>query len=119
MIPERNASLVTINIVSLTGKSSKVWVRGVSNVMIKDAFGFLWVGGQDGSLSRFDGATFKKYLPSKDESGLINSDHINALVEDSLSNIWIGTSKGLSMYDRQSDSFKNFVTKADSISADT
>jgi signal transduction histidine kinase/streptogramin lyase len=88
-----------------------------SNVMIKDAMGFLWVGGQDGVLCRFDGATFKKYLPSKNESGLINSDHINALVEDSVNNIWIGTSKGLSIYNRQSDNFRNFVTKADSINS--
>ena len=84
------------------------------NVMIKDVMGFLWVGGYDGGLRRFDGGVFKKYRPTG-QASMINSEIINALVEDSLKNIWIGTRAGLSRYDRKSDSFRNFVTETDSI----
>ena len=90
----------------------------VNNIVIKDAMGFLWVGSLDGGICRFDGATFKKY-PSTGQAGQINSDGVYAFVEDSLKNIWIGTPKGLSMYEGKSDSFRNFVTETDSIGANT
>ena len=86
------------------------------NVMIKDAMGFLWVGGYNGGLCRFDGGAFKKYRPTG-QADMINSESINAFAEDSLNNIWIGTTEGLSRYDRKSDSFRNFVTESDSFIA--
>ena len=85
--------------------------------MIKDVTGFLWVGGYDGGLCRFDGGAFKKYRPTG-QAGMINSESIKAFAEDSLNNIWIGTKEGLSRYDRKSDSFMNFVTESDSIPKD-
>ena len=88
------------------------------NVMFKDRVGFLWVGGLEGGLCRFDGATFKNYRATG-HAGMINSESISAFVEDSLKNIWIGTSDGLSRYERTSDSFRNFLTKSDSIGATT
>ena len=36
-----------------------------SNIMIKDAKGFLWIGTSRIALCRFDGATFKKYIPDR------------------------------------------------------
>ncbi|MFI5131691.1 MAG: histidine kinase [Chitinophagales bacterium] len=84
-----------------------------NNVMIKDVKGFLWIGSAEGELCRFDGASFKKYIPDPRKPGAINSGSIPALKEDSLHNIWIGTAKGLSRYDINADTFTNFVTAAD------
>ena len=66
------------------------------NVMFKDIKGFLWIGGHDGELCRFDGSVFKKYPPEKVKSGAINSDSVTLFEEDSLHNIWIGTKEGIS-----------------------
>ena len=81
-----------------------------TNVMIKDAKGFLWSGSPGAELCRFDGARFKTYIPDPNKRGAINSIGITALVEDSLNNIWIGTEKGLSRYDMKADTFSNFTT---------
>jgi len=85
------------------------------NVMLKDIKGFLWVGSYYGELCRFDGATFKKYIPNPRIKGMINSGGIRALVEDSLHHIWIGTSNGISKYDMMADTFSNFIPEFDPI----
>jgi hypothetical protein len=84
-------------------------------IMIKDSKGFLWIGSTSnvGELSRFDGATFKKYVPDAGESGEINSGYIQSFEEDSLHNIWIGTGKGISRYDSKADTFTNFLPLID------
>jgi class 3 adenylate cyclase/ligand-binding sensor domain-containing protein len=78
------------------------------NSMIKDANGFLWFGSTRGGFCRFDGANFKQYFAEQNKAGTINSDKISSFLEDSLNNIWISTSKGLSRYDLRADTFTNF-----------
>ena len=84
------------------------------NSMIKDVKGFLWIGSRNGGLCRFDGATFKKYRPDKNNRNTINSDKVNSFIEDSLNNIWIGTDKGISRYDSRADTFTNYSPLANS-----
>ena len=86
-----------------------------TNVMIKDLKGFLWVGSKLGGFCRFDGASFKKYIPEQNKPGIINSDKIISFTEDSLNNIWIGTDKGMSKYDIKADTFTNFSPLIDSL----
>lgn len=87
----------------------------LGNVMLKDVNGFLWTGSYDGELCRFDGATFKKYIPDSHKRGMIHSGQIFALVEDRLHHIWIGTHVGLSRYDMLADTFSNFVPEIDPV----
>ena len=91
------------------------------HAMIKDSKGFLWIGSSNtgGELCRFDGATFKKYIPDPQKSGAINSDYIQSFEEDSLHNIWIGTGKGISRYDSKADTFTNFLPLIDTGSSST
>jgi streptogramin lyase len=91
-----------------------------SNVMFKDAGGFLWIGsgsGGGGELCRFDGTVFKKYFPEKNKRGAINTGNITGFLEDSLNNIWIATEKGLSWYDSKADTFNNFSPFIKSVSS--
>ena len=85
------------------------------NVMLKDSYGFMWIGSTYDVLQRFDGLNFKKYHPDKEKPGSIGDYRINGLIEDSLKNIWIGTGSGLSRYDIRADSFMNFVSVTDSL----
>ena len=87
------------------------------NTMIKDAKGFIWVGSREGGFCRFDGATFKKYLPDPNNRNTINSDKITWFTEDSLNNIWIGTDKGISRYDFKADTFTNYSPNNNSAGA--
>ncbi|TMI84870.1 MAG: hypothetical protein E6H10_05005 [Bacteroidetes bacterium] len=79
-----------------------------TNVMFKDAKGFLWIGSSGGGFCRFDGTNFKRYHDDAEKRGAINSDAIYSFKEDSLHNIWIGTGKGISRYDMKADTFTNF-----------
>src|SRR5262245_40322855 len=69
-----------------------------TNVMFKDAKGFLWIGSSERGFCRFDGSNYKRYSPDQ-KRGSISSNAIYSFKEDSLHNIWIGTSKGISRYD--------------------
>ena len=85
----------------------------IVNISIKDVKGFLWIGSETGGLCRFDGATFRHYIPDEHKQGFIRSAYINAFTEDSLHNIWIGTFKGLSRFDMKADTFTNFPVMSD------
>lgn len=90
----------------------------IANVLIKDTKGFIWVGAGAGELCRFDGFLFKKYAPDLQTPGAIHFNKITSFVEDSLKNIWIGSSNGLARYDMRADTFSNFVAPADSVNSD-
>lgn len=65
-------------------------LAGISvTCMLQDSRGYIWIGTQDGGISRFDGNTFENY----DKRDGIGDDAINCLFEDKLGNIWIGTEK--------------------------
>ena len=83
--------------------------QGETNQMIKDMYGFLWIGTNNG-LNRFDGTTFRIFYhdPSNPKS-ILNDFTLLGLNEDSLHNIWIGTAKGLTRYDIRADTFTNFL----------
>lgn len=73
--------------------------------ILKDRFGFLWVGTDDG-LNRFDGTSFKVYRRTKDKPASLAANHVTALFEDSDGILWIGTNGGsVSVYDRNKDEF--------------
>jgi ligand-binding sensor domain-containing protein len=86
------------------------------NVMLKDVNGFLWVISPVG-LNRFDGSTFKVYHPDKKSTAKIGGSYTFSIVEDSLHNLWIGTNKGLSRYDIQADTFRNFLPDTMSVTS--
>ena len=61
-------------------------------------------------MNRYDGYTFKVFLPVPDCPESIQSSSIDKLFEDSDGGIWIFfSSGGISRYDRGSDTFLNFT----------
>lgn len=79
--------------------------------ILKDKYGFIWVGTQDG-LNRYDGYSFTIYRNIPKNARSLNGNSIGALFEDREGTLWIGTNNGLNKYDRESDSFINYPTKA-------
>ncbi len=77
--------------------------------ILKDRTGYVWIGTAEG-LNRYDGYTFKVFLPVPDCPESIQSSSIDQLFEDSDGGIWIFfSSGGISRYDRVSDTFLNFT----------
>ncbi|MDD2798047.1 MAG: two-component regulator propeller domain-containing protein [Bacteroidales bacterium] len=89
--------------------------RGLSctqvHTILQDKKGFIWVGTTDG-LNRYDGFSFKKYLPNNQNSGSIQGSNIKSLYEDQKGHIWIFFSSGeISLYNAQKDEFTNFSSQ--------
>lgn len=72
--------------------------------ILNDQKGYIWIGTKFG-LNRFDGNKIKTYRYKQDTENCLPSDLIHFVAEDSLSNIWISTEKGLVMYDYDQDHF--------------
>ncbi|MEA5445004.1 diguanylate cyclase [Gammaproteobacteria bacterium AB-CW1] len=61
--------------------------------------GYIWVGTQQG-LARFDGVRFRTWTP--DQEPALHGSFINDLHLDSRGRLWIGTYKGLTLYQDRS-----------------
>ena len=75
------------------------------NAIIKDHFGFMWFGTEDG-LNKYDGSNFTVYKFNENDPTGLQSNDIRALHEDNSGNLWVGSSLGsLSLFDRKNNSF--------------
>lgn len=76
----------------------------------QDKNGFMWFGTFSG-LNRFDGYQFKTYLSSFPGENKILNDDITALDYDTSTNyLWIGTRKGLTLFESDTHTFTTFLT---------
>lgn len=79
--------------------------------MLKDKYGFMWFGTQDG-LNKYDGYSFTVYRYRRNDPASLPANNITALYQDKDGYIWIGTRiGGLSRYNQKTDSFTNFKEK--------
>ncbi len=80
---------------------------------VQDYQGFLWIGTEDG-LHRYDGYEFKIYRKKSSDSTSLTGNFVMSLFEDSERRLWVGTlDEGLSLYDRNKDSFYNYFSKTE------
>src|ERR1700679_2441955 len=76
--------------------------------IIKDHAGYMWFTTDDG-LNRYDGYHFTVYRHEAKNIHSLPTNNVTALFEDKSGRIWVGTSGGgVSLYDRNSDSFTTF-----------
>ena len=82
--------------------------NGLSNntvfCSVQDGKGFMWFGTKDG-LNRFDGYSFKTYRNDPSNPKSIGNGLIYSLHCDKEAILWVGTNKGLYIYDPVNDSF--------------
>ncbi len=69
---------------------------------IQDRNGFMWFGTKDG-LNRFDGYNFKTFHINGNEEKNLDRDQVSTLALDSSYNMWVGTQKGLYLYDAEKE----------------
>jgi signal transduction histidine kinase/ligand-binding sensor domain-containing protein len=87
----------------------KIETGFITNTFIQDRDGFFWIGGNNG-LYKYDGYTFKPYVAGP---GSIAGNYVTALYEDSRGVIWAGSLSGLSVYDKATDTFTNWLHDPD------
>jgi two-component system, sensor histidine kinase and response regulator len=85
---------------------------GLSNnnihCMLEDRDGFLWIG-TDNGLNKYDGYSVTIYRSRTGDSTSIGSGFIRALFLDNTGRLWIGTTNGICSYNRELDSFTNYL----------
>jgi ligand-binding sensor domain-containing protein/signal transduction histidine kinase/DNA-binding response OmpR family regulator len=87
--------------------------------IFKDYKGFMWFGTGDG-LVKFDGINLSVYENDPKSETSLSHNIINTIIEDKDKNLWIGTSEGLNLYNRNKDNFirtenmKDIISKLDS-----
>lgn len=85
--------------------------------IVKDKYGFMWFATQDG-LNKYDGYKFTLYKNNPKDASSLRSNIVNTIYEDRQGNLWIGTTGGgLSLYDRNKNSFIHFLEKAEDSSS--
>ena len=81
-------------------------INGVTK-LLQDKKGFIWLGTFNG-LNRYDGYTFKIFLPEPGNSKSISHHSLSALVQDNNGYIWCGTKDGLNRFDWRTEKFAKF-----------
>lgn len=83
--------------------------------MVKDSSGRMWIGTQESGLSYISGfddrntPVFKNYLPAYGVKGALQNERVSCLLVDSKKRLWVGTYKGLHLYQPSKDQFQVFT----------
>jgi signal transduction histidine kinase/ligand-binding sensor domain-containing protein/DNA-binding response OmpR family regulator len=80
------------------------------NCLVQDREGFLWIA-TNGGLNRFDGYNFKVYRHVPRDTNSIDIDNVYSVFVDSKDNLWVGTARGLYIYNKMLDNFSRFPVK--------
>lgn len=78
-----------------------------------DAANDVWIGTSEGGLNHYNRkkATFERYKYAPDAPDGIPEDYVFFIHEDHNRNIWVGTSKGASRLDRETQKFTHLTEK--------
>jgi len=80
------------------------------NNIYRDAQGYLWFGGWDSGLDRFDerSGQFKHYRHKPGDPNSLLSDNILCIYQDRSGKLWVGQVDGLSSFDPATEKFINY-----------
>ena len=79
--------------------------RPISKIT-QDNRGFIWIGTQGNGLYRFDGIHAKNYVYNRTNQNTIDSNFIYTVFLDSKGRLWVGTKRGLNLYNCDLDRFE-------------
>lgn len=74
--------------------------------MFEDRAGNFWIGTEGAGINKLDRET-ETFTAYREENGLPN-DRISGILEDDQGNLWISTGQGISKFNPQKETFKNF-----------
>ncbi|MEW4925461.1 two-component regulator propeller domain-containing protein [Algibacter sp. 2305UL17-15] len=78
--------------------------------LFEDSKGILWIGTFGGGVNKYIppiGKAPPKFMAYKEKDGLPNNV-VKGILEDDNGNLWISTNKGLSKFDPDNETFKNY-----------
>ena len=90
-------------------------INNAVNVICEDSFGLVWFGGIATGLFCFNTKqdTVFQFSSKLNEKSSLNDNSIIAIFEDHSANLWVGTNKGLNLYNSEANTFTRFSGKDD------
>ena len=82
------------------------------NKIIQDQYGFVWIATEDG-LNCFDGNKIKVYRHSDNDSNSLANNFIRDIFIDSRGRLFVGTYKGMQIYNPLTDKFSKPARRID------
>lgn len=79
-----------------------------TNDILQDSMGFIWFGGVNG-LARYNGYDIRFYVHDPDDSATLSANNVWKVIEDADNNLWVVTTNGLNLYNRDLDTFTRVV----------
>lgn len=79
--------------------------------IVQDANGYMWFGAYDG-LIKYDGSNYTVYESVKGDSTSLSSRNVFSLHVDNEQRLWVGGSRGVSIYNPERDYFKSYMGEA-------
>ncbi len=76
--------------------------------MLEDHLGFIWITSQVG-LFRYDGYELKAYRHDINDTTSLSSPSVQYVAEDQQGQLWVSTIYGISLLDRRTGMFKQFL----------
>lgn len=80
--------------------------RAVASIS-QDDEGFLWMGTNGLGLFKYNGLDYSYYRYNESDSTNLGNSLINTTYVDDENRLWVGTAKGLDLYNNESDGFVN------------
>jgi diguanylate cyclase (GGDEF)-like protein/PAS domain S-box-containing protein len=74
--------------------------------ILQDHAGFLWIATEEG-LDRYDGYGFVVFKHDPNDAQTLPDDVVSVLHEDRQQRLWVGTQRGLSLFDRRTETFSH------------
>ena len=78
-----------------------------SACIAQDSEGYLWIGTEYG-LNRYDGYRFTCYLNDPENPASLGYNLVSTLLCEDTGSIWVGTAKGLDLYNSDTNTFVHF-----------
>lgn len=76
--------------------------------LVQDQAGFVWIGTGDG-LNRYDGYSFTVYKSDPADPHSLSNGGVTAMLQDHTGVLWVATRRGLNRFNRETNSFTQFL----------
>lgn len=87
--------------------------------MLQDKQGHIWMGTNGVGLYKYNGVEYKTYKHVTTDPNTLNSSLVYSMYMDHADNFWVGTVRGLNLYDPILDRFKEIDLNQDSLGINT
>lgn len=76
--------------------------------IFRDSYGLIWFGTESGGLTVYDAEKMRSFFHNTKDSTSLGSNWICNISEDTSGNLWIATKTGISRFNRENLTFKNY-----------